>query len=523
VGFLQAVYSLGTVASKRNEDSPLADISNFLQLPYPLTEVGSSDNRAKNSSIVYVIRVWLEATEPSSDVLDIRGISKIDRIEYGAIGSGENEIKERCLYRDPVGSNVSWRFSPLHKLGKGGKNLLEDLLGKKGDWTKDDKCTFYKIYSRVLKDYEDSGYFSIDSAKRVMADLAANVDRIVEYLSDKKNPHFLLFGLKQGEIFLYPGEIPAFVEYFRSKLNPDTDSESQAESRPNKSAYCALCGKSECKQVTLDRVFKFATFDKPGFLPGTKDGAGIREKVFPVCEDCYEILSAGKEEMERRFVNDTVIPIPNHLLYVIPEVVFDQTEYLQRASRYTKDFLIKGIRNEVNLFNSLARHEEGLVYHFLFAEINQAQLIIHSFIEDVPPTHLKQLEQSWIKTCHAFSGDSDSEQSGRYSLDIAFKQIFAVLMSMAGKREQEQKVMKEKAIAIVSALLNGERVETSELKTLIVSRLAGLFTDPDWLKPKGKNSIPGRLKIIGMAEVMDFLGRANKEDNYESGLVGKVC
>lgn len=515
MGFLQAVYSLGKIASQRNENSPLADIFNFLQLPYPLTESNNSDSTKDNNSI-YVIRVWLKATECSSEVLDIQGISRIDRIEYEAIGADENEIKERCLYRDPVGRNVSWRFSPLHKLGIVRKDPLKNLLGDDEDWIKNNKCTFYKIYSRVLKDYEDSGYFSTDSTKRVMADLTANVNKIVEYLSDKKSPHILLFGLEHGDTFLYPGEIPAFVEYFKNKLKPDSELESGTNNETDKSAYCALCGKTECKQVTLDKVFKFATFDKPGFLPGIKDGAGIKEKVFPICEGCYEILSVGKEEMETRFENNSVIPISKHLLYVIPEVVFDQKEYLRKASKYTKDFLTKGIRHEQSLFNSLARHEEGLVYHFLFGEINQAQLIIHSFVEDVPPTHLKRLEESWIKTCQAFSGSSEPDKSWRYSLDVAFKQIFAVLLSIAGKREQDQKVMKDKVIAIMSALLNGERVETYELKSIIVSRLAGLFNDPDWLKPKGMNSRPGRIKIKGMAEVVDFLGRANKEDDYES-------
>ena len=74
VGFLQAVYSLGENVSMAYENSPLADIIAFLQLPYPLTE----DENGK----VYVIRVWLEVTDPQSEVLDIKGVADIDRIEY---------------------------------------------------------------------------------------------------------------------------------------------------------------------------------------------------------------------------------------------------------------------------------------------------------------------------------------------------------------------------------------------------------------------------------------------------------
>ena len=104
MGFLQAVYDLGEMAAEAVKDSPLAGIMNFLQLPYPVTE-------DKNDK-VFAIRVWLEAADSQAEVLDIRGVVDVDRIEYKAISSDRIKIKERCLYRDPVGSNVSWRFSP---------------------------------------------------------------------------------------------------------------------------------------------------------------------------------------------------------------------------------------------------------------------------------------------------------------------------------------------------------------------------------------------------------------------------
>src|SRR5690606_22029382 len=126
MGFLQAVYSLGEMASEAAKDSPLADIMNFLQLPYPVTE-------AQNGK-VFTIRVWLEVDDPQAAVLDINGVVDVDRIEYQAIGNDEIKIKERCLYRDPVGRNVSWRFSPLYKLGRGSKDPRKELVGESGNW-----------------------------------------------------------------------------------------------------------------------------------------------------------------------------------------------------------------------------------------------------------------------------------------------------------------------------------------------------------------------------------------------------
>ena len=51
------------------------------------------------------------------------------------------------------------------------------------------------------------------------------------------------------------------------------------------------------------------------------------------------------------------------------------------------------------------------------------------------------------------------------------------MLSLAGKSDQDKTVMRDKIIAIIGALLNGEKINVHEIKMLIVSRLAGLFSD----------------------------------------------
>ncbi|MGI6707386.1 MAG: TM1802 family CRISPR-associated protein [Clostridia bacterium] len=315
-----------------------------------------------------------------------------------------------------------------------------------------------------------------------------------------------MFGLNDNEKFLYPGEVTAFTKYFREKLAPSALDDACKDKKTEYMSYCALCQKTGQGLETLDKVFKFATFDKPGFLPGAIRGAEIEEKVFPVCKTCYEVLSAGKEEMGNRFVNLSIIP--NVSLYVVPEIISDRQEFFRKAADHTKDFLKNGVRYETQLFKYLLRQNEGLVFHFLFAETNQAQLIIHSLVEDVPPTHLRKLQELWTETCQAFSYDNDVSDK-KCSLDTAISQIVAVLMSLAGKGEQDKRVMKDKVISVISGLLNGETIGIKDIKALMISRLAGLMTDPDWLRPLEKEEMSGQQKIKGMAEVIDFLYRAN--------------
>ena len=79
MGFVQAIYSLGKLANRINAQSKLTDIINFLQLPYPLTETDED-------KIVHVIQVWLSVDDPFADVLNIKGVADIKRVEYPAIG-----------------------------------------------------------------------------------------------------------------------------------------------------------------------------------------------------------------------------------------------------------------------------------------------------------------------------------------------------------------------------------------------------------------------------------------------------
>ncbi|MGI6065411.1 MAG: TM1802 family CRISPR-associated protein [Bacillota bacterium] len=507
MAFLQAVYSLGVMANRKYAESPLASIINFLQLPYSLQE--PEDKRT------YVIRIWLDVAQPAGEIVRINGVSKIDRIEYQTISDDEEKIRERCLYREPAGKNVQWQFSPLYKLGKGNANAKTALLGT--GWQTDKNCRFYKIRHRVLNDYERTGCFSHGSVDRIMNGLLAHINQIAAYWSDQKCSYLLLFGVEQEGTFLYPGEVAAFIKYFRKKLNyDDVQAQDGHYNCPTIKSRCALCGKLSGKVETLDKIFKFATFDKPGFLPGIKNCEGVRKKVYPVCPQCYAILSAGKNIIDNKFVSVHIIPGIN--LYVIPEIVaFHQTNY--QTSELTEEFLESGIKNERLLFENLARRGVGLNFHFLFTETNRAQVIVHYLVEDVSSCRLRELQEIWKETCAAFQKNVENEHEDRCSLDNVFGLIVVMLFSLSGKGEQDKTVMREKALAVICALLNNNRVDVVEIKRLMVTRFAGLFTDPDWMRPKEKGKMPGKIKLKGMMEVVDFLMRVNRRRKDESGLV----
>jgi CRISPR-associated protein Csh1 len=495
MGFLNAVYGLGMLMQQRNKESDLADVINFLQLPHPLGEV--EERRAR------VIRIWLKVADPDAQTLDIQGIGTIDLRDYPGFDN-EDRIKEHYLYRKPVGSAAQWSFSPIYKLGKGEKDGRDLLLGD--GCTIDKNSRFYKLRKVVLQHFEDMGCFTSGSVERIMAELVDRVDEIADRWKEKKRSYLLIFGVDRRETFLYPGQIPAFIAYFKNKLALTSDGGRDKPATPL--VYqCALCGDLSSKVNTMDKVFKFATFDKDSFLPGARDGVGVKEKTGPVCSTCYALLSAGKTEMENKFINLKTLPGIN--LYIVPEIYSDNSRRLRNVSEKTKRFLANGVKFETEVFEYLAEQGDGLIYHFLFTELNNAQVKVHFLIEDVPPTRLNHLWRLWEQTCKTYRG-SDAVEERKVSLDQAFRQVVAIILALAGKSEQDKKAMRDKALQIIGALLNNESVDVLGLKNNMVLRFPGLFTNPDWLRPKAKEELPGRLKVRGMAEVIDFLIRVNR-------------
>lgn len=498
MGFINAVFELGRLESEKVKARGTVsdEIDDYLQLPMPLIEDETRSGK--------VIRVWLkvEAAENAKNAdtkeLNVLGVSKIDLVDYMA-GSGDiDEKKRHYLYRDPVGSNTSWGFSPIYKLGPAKADVRKEMLGGNGQWFSDDKSRFYKLERRVLSDYEKTGYFSEGSTERIMKDLEQQVGRLSEFWVDKKRSYLLLFGIDNNGSFLFPGEVPLFRNYFRNKLEENLSS-------GNISGTCALCGGGG-SMVNLGKIFKFATFDKVSFLPGAADGKGVKERVFPVCGNCLSTLSRGREVLDSSFLDGRTIQ--GVKIYVVPELLQGRKE-LNMVSGHTRDFISKGIGVEKQIFRYLSRQDNTIVLHFLFWEKNQAQERLHLMVEDVPPSRLKKLEGLWVE-CHRAhlwnSSENHDFDENSITLDQAIKNVYGVLLGLAGKSEQDKAVMRDRTLGILGKLLSGDKIETLEVKKLMISRLPGLFADPEWLRFGG-------LKLRQMAAVLDLLSKSNGGGN----------
>lgn len=445
------------------------------------------------------IRVWLDVEDPRKSPLQVRGVARVDLEPMRA------EKKRRYLYRDPDGSNFSFCYSPVVRMQKKELGFDEAYLEKLGT-----KVLAEFEPSRSPKEGSGKGknssagesvqVFAPGSVARILEGLRTHRDELVrqaeaaltEAKRDKKNLSFVLvFGIKDKETFLYPGDPPVellFSSYFWSKI--------RASRSGGAKASCALCGKEEEHAVNLDKLFAFATFDKKSFLPGGQDRP---EKVFPLCGECLRWLSRGRDHADTVFREDRLVR-PLHVT-VIPELFgVGPGMRFRRLEAKTKNFLDTGLDNADLVFETLLARDDVLVYHFLFWEQVQAQERIHLMVEDVPPLRLQRLFDAWRRSCEMFFETGSAQQH----LSSGLRFLFVVLSDFAGKSKQDQTALRDMALSLAGKLLSGERVDPAPLKGLFCARLPGILTDPDMPTQK-------KCSILRRAErLVDFLARADE-------------
>lgn len=446
MGFLQAMQQMGKSDAKEGLDAYL---------------IRPMDKNGKE------IRVWLEVKGDIEKKLEVKGVSKIDLADYSA----NQAILGEYLYRKPAGSNTSWVFSPIHKAGamKNDVDKNMEALSSKG-WEENNKTHFHKIKNRILNDYEKEAYLTPGSVDLIMAEMAAKIGQVINDL-DNKQSYIIIFGVEKDGNFLYPGQVPAFVNYFEQKLaaNLGKDDKKKTEGSIN---TCSLCNEDISSPYSLDKVFKFNTFDKVSTL------AGLDKKEipysFPFCQNCFEEVSAGREKVDRILVNTGVLPKVN--IWAIPERVGSDDEnlfnrFLTSWENKFEDTNLEGVGEKVEqqYFSRLAKIGQGLIFHFVFWEKNNAQEILHLMVEDVPPERLARLESTWQKVT--------KEQFGwknKTSLDFAIKRLYATLTNFAGKSEGDKKVFRDFALKIIGKMLQEELLPVDMFKSFIVPRLARL-------------------------------------------------
>lgn len=457
MGFINAVRQMGDLEKGAGFEQ---------HLKFPLETPGK------------MIRVFLDIENVMAKSLNVMGVAKIDLADL----SFEPEMKLKYLWRDRVGSNVFWGFTPIYRAGRplaDPKKRREAYFGEDGNWSQNDKCHLNKIKLRILDDYEKEGTFTPGSVERIMSQLPERVDGILDQLVDNKASHIIIFGGMRGDDFLYPGEIPAFIDYFQRKLDMTLGAgKNGANSKMSESArICSLCGQRGGETTTLDKIFKFATFDKVSILPGLEEAE--QGSVFPVCADCIAKLAAGRSHIDRNLANSSAIP--GIRIWVIPEGPDDDNVRFRGLVANLEKGISNdklgnpGLHTEESYFRRLARDGQGLIFHFVFWERNNSQELVHLMVEDVPPERLAYLEDSWRKALRPIR----PEVSREASLDLAVDSLYRTLYTLGGKSKSDRSVFRGFVLDILGHLLAGKEPPIQAFKYFVVSRIPRLIHESE--------------------------------------------
>lgn len=497
MGFLEAVYEIGKTLTEADiaDTSQWEDIDSFLELP-PSFKSGEQQ---------HIIRIWLDVEDPMSIPLNVKGIADIDLGKWRIEGDDYQEVKRRALFKRRTSGNAKWSFSPIfYEFQKLNNEQREQIL-QQTQWNSDHSTIPYLLYERILEDMEKEGAFSKGSAELIVQQLFEQRKKICDLWIIPSQQYCIVFGCQQGERFLYPGEIPAFISYFKSKLHKKMGG--------GKSIPCVYCGNTDSFSTSLSDVFKFATFDKPNFLPGipnsSKQKKMVKTKSFAICRRCNSIFAKGigfiREHSSRKNI------INNVAVDVIPELVFGKTTYFDDVNEL-RDFMKEPLRNgedEDVVFSFCANQGDSLVWHFVFWAKNQSQERIFLIVEDVAPTRLRKLEELWQQSLQAV-GMWRTDTTNNITLDAAIKHIIWAHQDLAGiqrrknnKLTEEQQYQMGKCFDLIGSLLSGGKINILNLKQNIVSRL------PKICSPDGISSVSS-YRRTRLFLIVDFLSRVNK-------------
>jgi CRISPR-associated protein Csh1 len=449
------------------------------------------------------IRIILDVDDPQAETLVVRGVKKIELADFWSGALNDRERKRQYLYRE-LPSNMTWHFSPIYKLGSGVKDGRKKLLGKEGDWRSDKDSRFYKFYKSTLKAFEERAVFSPGAVDKIMDALVERVDELASYWTEEESSYLLIVSVCDGDSFLYPVEVKSYLNYFRSRLTEEL------RKNAGKAYRCAICHSSSKDGLNLDGIFAFSTFDKKGFLPGGDKDA--KWKNFPVCYQCYKLLSEGSNVVRERFLDRKSIGGVN--IYIISELLLHNASLKIVSSKF-KNFLQAGLANEVFLSEEVLEQGDEIVFHFVFWEQNQSQERLLLMVEDVSPSRLKHLEELWkdsVQTTQWGNGEDSTgkENPARSMLAAAINLIAATIMSLAGKNKEDTQnkgdacILKDLLLDVVGRLLKGDIIDVYTVKSVIVSRLQGLFADNDWVAKYGEPNMRSLQRIV------DFFYRVNE-------------
>jgi len=246
---------------------------------------------------------------------------------------------------------------------------------------------FKQCCSKYLQDYEGPDSSLLQALKNEFMDkinqIFSDIDERFKTLSKDEIRNTIVTITINSEKHL--GDLAVFREILKKEACSGYYAKHNVESKGK--GTCYLCG--EDKEVLgFASPFPVYTVDQKGFAPNFLQWDAW--KRLPLCLNCAILSSIGKEFVE------------NHLLkgfygikfYVIPSFALKFDESVLECIKNPRKSYWKIVGNEDDISEIMADRFDQATLTFVFIKPEKATFRIVRYVEDVPPSYLREIKKS---------------------------------------------------------------------------------------------------------------------------------
>ncbi len=234
-----------------------------------------------------------------------------------------------------------------------------------------------------------------------------------------------------------PGDVPEYREYLFSMLDADSKyTTAKAKAKLNKT--CPLCNRKSMKvysSACSAAGINFFNMDRDGAFPGLSiDNAHLS---FAICADCADLLYVFKFYV----VNTITAPIAGHLALILPDLSFQNTDYLMKFYDKFNNY-VEGLAKASKraliiekkaLFKILLESRAVNSINIIWVELGQKIENISGIITDILPSRLSTIQDKndkFVKNEVFYPKHLDDE----FSFDLSLSFLSVLLKRPGGEK-----------------------------------------------------------------------------------------
>lgn len=358
----------------------------------------------------------------------------------------KTKLSEYKLYLYRKGPSNGAGYSPTTKLTE----FEKSFHGKFLLWFKDKQTKFSNIYNQLN-----------ENIKEIEEKIKSIISR-----GTKKDRYILTLKID--------GKYPYKIDMFRKEFENSFWESIKKIKKDN--GFCSICGEMKPEIFTTSEIYKFYNLDKKSYVSG-----GFNPKIawrnFPICEDCFLKVLAGKKYVEDnlkfKFYTDEYFLIPQTLLNKADLYeILDILSFQEKNQKLTKEHKKILSANEKEIIQLLEDFNDTIAIYLLFLQRKQSAERIILLIEDILP--------SWIS--YIFSTKTKIDK--KYEIDYTFEYIYLFFPKKDISKDQ-QKIF----IEIINKIFKAQKVNFELLINFFMKKIRQDFIKGNYFKETTKKAL----------------------------------